>query len=268
MLTTLFKLSSFCLRAAKRSFREISRLGSALQALHDGFWLGVLTCEEHLRLTEQQYSGQTRWNDDAKNRSGLAPEEELPVRRYIPPGGRVLVAGAGGGREVLALSRMGHAVSGFDCNESLVAYANRFLESEGCSVHLSVAPANHFPPCAEPVDAVVVGWGVYIHIPTREERLSFLRELRGHLKPRGIMILGFCGRDPNSFFYRTVARLANLLRRTIGRERLRIGVKLEPTLENHATTEEISDEAAQAGFQVVYVQAHNPARSILAARVP
>lgn len=265
-MTSLLRLSSFCLRATKRALRELGRLGTGLQAIHDGFWLGVLSYEQHLRLTEQLYSGRTQWSDDARNRAGLAPVEELPVRRYIPAGAHVLVAGAGGGREVLALSRMGYDVSGFDCNRALVAYGNRFLEREGCDVQMTVAPANHFPPPAEGVSAVVVGWGVYIHIPTREQRLAFLTEARDRLSPSGVMVLGFCARDPDSTFYRAIATIANTIRGVTGRERVPIGVKLEPTLEIHATPEEIAKEVTEAGFEVLYVEAHDRARSILAAR--
>jgi 2-polyprenyl-3-methyl-5-hydroxy-6-metoxy-1,4-benzoquinol methylase len=265
-LTHLLRLSSFCLRATRRVLRAVSQLGMGLQALHDGFWLGVLTDEEHLRLTEQLYAGRTQWTHDGQNRSGLAPVEELSVRRYVPAGARILVAGAGGGREVLALSRMGYDVSGFDCNRALVDYGNRFLEREGCDVRMTIAPANHFPPPAGEVDAVIVGWGVYIHIPTRGLRLAFLTEARDCLGPHGVVVLGFCARDPQSAFYRTVAAIANTIRGVMGRERVPIGVKLEPTLETHATPQEIAKEATESGFEVLYVEAHDRSRAILVAR--
>ena len=40
---------------------------------------------------------------------------------------RLLVAGAGGGREVLALYKSGYEVDGFECHPELVALANTML---------------------------------------------------------------------------------------------------------------------------------------------
>lgn len=53
---------------------------------------------------------------------GLAPFEERAISQHFPtPPGTILVGGAGGGREALALARQGYEVVAFDPVRSLIA---------------------------------------------------------------------------------------------------------------------------------------------------
>src|SRR5262245_21605165 len=96
------------------------------------------------------------------NRKGLWAWEQEMLERYFPAGARVLVASAGGGREMLALHRLGYEPDGFECNDRLRTFANDFLCGEGLLVTIHPASRDSCPAGLGLYDAAVVGWGAYM----------------------------------------------------------------------------------------------------------
>jgi len=105
-------------------------------------------------------------------------KKELP-----PPPGRILVGGAGYGREVLGLLAMGYAV---DASEPGVAMAARVAEIKGvglvsatsyrdlCDAVLDGAANDAAVFASQSYDAVLLGAGSLNHILTQEERLRIM----------------------------------------------------------------------------------------------
>jgi len=237
-----------------------------VEAVHGGVWLGLLSRQQLDRVNHAFYSGPTPYADDAFNRRGLTPREEVPVVRHLADARSVLVLGAGGGREVLALSGMGHRVDGFECNDVLVDYGNAFLTREGSAARIRRVPPDECPRPDTPWDGALVGWGVYIHMIPRARRIEFLEALRRAVVPGGPVVLGFCARREGAFYFRAVAAIANPLRRLRRRPPVELGDKLEPTYEHHFTEAEIIAELESAGFgSVEYVDVVEPGQALIVA---
>ena len=83
-----------------------------LRAVHSGFWLGVLTGKTFRCISEKFYSAKTQFINNERNLKGLSEQEQKQINKYFEKSDKILVAGAAGGREVLALSKKGFDVSG------------------------------------------------------------------------------------------------------------------------------------------------------------
>jgi hypothetical protein len=180
------RLTAWAARAVRlthlvdRAYRRFDRLRSALVVsfASDRFF------DEYNSLA---YSSTENYQPDSEAfRSGLFDWEEDAVRRYFPaPPARVLVGGAGGGREPFALADKGYTVVAFDPAEPLVrgmaaarsdarlrAYCGSYSEMPilrgvgGEALDLRYEP--HF-------DAAIVGWSSFSHLRSDGERVEALR---------------------------------------------------------------------------------------------
>ena len=91
-------------RRADGWFNRLVRLASAV---HEGFWLGCLSAEDLNAVTAGHYEQSREYSSPEHNQRGLFDWEAAALNRYFQPGSRILVAAAGGGREILALRRAG-----------------------------------------------------------------------------------------------------------------------------------------------------------------
>jgi hypothetical protein len=123
-------------------------------------------------------------------RSDWFPWEGRAVDSYFPaPPGRVLVGGAGGGREALQLVSRGYEVVAFDPARALVieltsaeteagrltAYVGSYetlprLQSVGDEIDVTLDALDRF-------DAAICGWGSLAHVRTDVDRVSALRRI-------------------------------------------------------------------------------------------
>jgi len=130
---------------------------------------------------------------------GLFRWEAKAVASFFPrPPARVLVGGAGAGREPLALAQMGYSVVAFEAAPALAArmasnamampgvepYQGRYEELpqlRAAAPGLSSANLEEMPQ----FDAGMLGWGSFSHIRTQELRIAtlaaFARVVRGPL---------------------------------------------------------------------------------------
>jgi hypothetical protein len=143
------------------------------------------------RFNDIAYGGTRSYRPDTSSfRAYLFPWEEETVRRFFPePPAHVLVGGAGGGREALALLDLGYHVTAFEPSPQLAeALASRARDIEGLTVyraryeelpHLRGASGeeNVDVRSLAPIDAVIAGWGSFSHLRTRELRVSVLESL-------------------------------------------------------------------------------------------
>ena len=232
-----------------------------------GFWLGSLT-RETLHAIDEEYYTRTKGDSDPHNldsdpqnkidyhseeynRRGLWEWEENAINTYFAGCERVLVLAAGGGREILALQRLGYAVDGFESHPALVGVANGLLQAEGYEQKVKWLPRDKPPSTATTYDGIVIGWGAYMLIQGRKNRIALLQQLRSQTQANCPLLL--------SFFYRTrtpsrviiAALVANTIRRVLRRELVEEGDWLAPEYVHYFTEDEITSEVSQAGFRIV-----------------
>ncbi|MFI6265905.1 class I SAM-dependent methyltransferase [Micromonospora sp. NPDC051006] len=119
----------------------------------------------------------------------LAGEARL-VDTLVPPGSRILDAGAGTGRVGAALAARGHTVVGVDADPALVEAARadhpgpRWLVGDLAELDLSAHGE------AEPFDAAVLAGNVLAFVAAGTEP-EVLRRIAAHLRPDGVLAVGF-----------------------------------------------------------------------------
>jgi hypothetical protein len=239
-------------RAYKVSQRVFGKLQVGLEALHTGFWLGVLDKPLLDAAGEQYYDDRPLYQDSEYNRRGLFDWERQMVERYFPPTGGLLVTSAGGGREVLALHLRGYTLDAAECNAGFVSFANEFLSAEQVPCEVQLVSPDEPPAGANRYDAVVVGWGAYMLIQGRERRIDFLRKLRTRLNAGSPLLLSFFTRDADTPYFRMIHGLANALRTLARREPVDLGDSLTPNYVHYFCESEVAAELQAAGFELLY----------------
>ena len=241
-------------------------------AVVDGCFLGVLDRDDLVLLDRAYYAiareavGATKlgYTDTEHITSGLATWEAAAIEAHFPAGGRVIVTGAGAGRELVGLLERGFEPLGFEPNEQLAAAGVALLAASGHGECLRVSRRDEFPRAAPAADAVIVGWGSYGLIPGRRRRIAFLRGARERLSPNAPLLVSFFERPPTRYFA-VVHRIAGPLRRLRRTEPTELGDALMPNYAHYFSRDEIESELAEGGFRLTHIvskpYAHAIARS-------
>jgi hypothetical protein len=141
----------------------------------------------------------------AQLREGLLEWEQEFVKRFLPaPPARILVGGAGSGREPLALAQLGYSVVAFEPIESLAREMAAITVSKNPGqVEAALGSYADMPVLrgltAEQIDlrsqapfaAGVIGWGSFSHLATDAERTHALRQFAA--VTRGPILVSFFG---------------------------------------------------------------------------
>jgi len=243
-------------RRARRSRDRLARISGAV---FDGLWLGLLSRPQMHELDARFYDeriervdGQAfRYDDDAYNSRGLSDWEEGAVSDHFPAGARVVVTGAGGGREVLALLERGYDVVGYEPHRGLAAAGADFLSRRGHPGRLRTCERDEFPGEVERCSGLVVGWGSYMLIAGRAQRIAFLRAARRRLSQDDPILLSFFAYRQRPRHFAVVAAVANAVRRLRREERVEVGDALAGNFLHCFTRSEIEAELAEGGFRLV-----------------
>ncbi|WP_422739826.1 class I SAM-dependent methyltransferase [Micromonospora sp. WMMD729] len=130
-----------------------------------------------------------RFRKLAAEGADLAGEARL-VDTLVAPGSRILDAGSGTGRVGAALAQRGHTVVGVDADPVLVDAARadhpgpRWLVADLADLDLPAMGES------EPFDAAVLAGNVLAFVAVGTEP-EVLRRLSGHLRPDGVLAVGF-----------------------------------------------------------------------------
>ena len=251
--------ANWALRGYVRSSRARNQLVERLDAALEGFWLGLLDPEVlgsldeafYQQFAEQVGDGRATYGEDEHNLRGLFGWEVAALEAHFPPAGRVIVTGAGGGREVVALRNRGLDAIGYEPNAELVAAGRDLLSREGLPQALHPMGRDAFPADAPSCEAVIVGWASYMHVVGRARRVSFLRAARTRLPGGAPILLSFFLREPDSWRFDAVARVAGAVGRLRGREPVELGDRLEGHYRHHFVEEEVRRELEDGGFRMV-----------------
>ncbi|MDX6401099.1 MAG: hypothetical protein QOF27_1705 [Gaiellaceae bacterium] len=154
-----------------RTYRRFDRLRSEVVA--------SLASDDALdRFNELAYGRTPRYQPESGAfQSYLFPFEEGVIDEFFPtPPGRVLLGGAGGGREAFALAERGYEVVAFEPAQNLVdqlagAIGDMAIEVRSGSYE---DVERLFPD--DTFDAAIFGWGSFSHLRSEAARLDALRQ--------------------------------------------------------------------------------------------
>ncbi len=135
-----------------------------------------------LKKTKEDYN--LIADDFSRTRSVIWPETEVLFNEYLIPGEKVLDLGCGNGRYFTLFKEKRIDYFGIDFSEKLIEIAkNKYPEGNfqtGDALHL---------PFTEKFFDKVYSIAILHHIPSKEYRLQFLKEIKRILKPGGTLIL-------------------------------------------------------------------------------
>lgn len=231
--------------------RVLAAALKAIRVAHEGVWLGIMDRDALDRATALYYRRRPGYRDPRYNESGLHGWEERVLDRHFGDCSSVLVGAAGGGREVVALCGRGLRVAAFERSPELVEFCRGLLESAGLAAEVVLSPPGEAPAGDEIFDGVIVGWGAYMHIPGRDARVRFLRQLRNRIRTGGPILLSFFARKKDSRRDVWIQRIARTIRRLrLSREPVEVGDSVSGSFDHYFTREEVAAELAAAGFRL------------------
>lgn len=222
------------------------------QSVFTGLWLGLLDRKALHKYDQFYYDKINTYQNDIYNLSGLFEWEKTCLDKYFNNVKKILLIGAGGGREVIALHNLEYEVEAYECNPRLVECANELLSRRNVPVRVSINDRDASPQTAEFVDGIICGWAMYMLIQSRKSRVAFLKGLRNQCKTGAPILLSFFSRTNDSFHYRFILLIGNILRCLLRRERIEIGDDLQPNFVHFFTEQEIASELNEGGFDFVY----------------
>ncbi len=185
-------------------------------------------------------------------RAGSTRGKRACCERYFAGVTTVLLASAGAGRELVALSSRGLRVSAFECSQALVEEGQQRLARLGVAAPLVLSAPDEVPVLGT-FDAAIVGWGAYTHIVGSPARVAFLRGLRAQVVAGGPILVSFRARREDSRRGRLIAAFGTALRRLRGRpEPVEIGDTLRGQFCHYVARAEVEREFRQAGLGLAF----------------
>ena len=245
------KLYKLFARLSHSCFIFLKRLTSFLDAFHSGFWLGVLGKKALDYSDEIHYASSTTYVENEYNEKGLYDRENYIVDKHFGDVKTIMLIAAGGGREVLGLSRMGFRVDGYECNPVLVEYGNKLLQKNKSESRIAHLTRNTVPSEVRQYDAVIIGWGAYSHIKGGSARIQFLKKLSPLMHRGSRLMVSFIWVKERNRRDRMIQRVSGFFGLFCRGERSEQGDKLVPNYMHYFREDEIRSEFTKAGFRVV-----------------
>lgn len=231
--------------------RTIQRLQAALSVGFVGVSLGGLTERRRYAIDRVYYDGERMYHTARYNEQGLFDWERQAIETYFDGCRSIVVASAGGGREVIALRRKGLDTVGFECHTELAVFANSLLARLGLDATVHTTARDECPALGMSFDGAILGWGGYMLIRSRARREHFLRGIRRLLSLDAPLLLSFMVR-PRSRRFALAAKVGNVCRFALRGNRVEVGDYLLPNYVHFFTRAEIEQELESAGFKLAF----------------
>jgi SAM-dependent methyltransferase len=238
--------------------RVLWKFWNTLDTYHEAFWLSVLPVRQLEGLVRSKYKHSRRYRLDATTRQGLSEWEHDLVLNHLTRPSTITMIGAGGGREVYALVKLGHNVKACEMDLGMVKYAQKFFKAENIDVSFKHLPANQVP--GEACDVFWFGWGVYTHFIGQDNRVKLLRAAKESLEPNGKIFISYWRESRNQNYIDRLERITNRIgKRTVERgESLRGGFWCK-----YYTKDQIAHEAQMAGLRVDFISHESYGHAVL-----
>jgi SAM-dependent methyltransferase len=237
-------------------FRALPRRFNRLAGFIDSFVVVILRPEELMEQARTAYNIAIRdYSNNGHIGQGLLPWEKLAVDKYARKKGSFLVLGCGGGRDAIALARMGFKVTAIDSLEEMLKAARENASREGVEIDLKPGDfANLSMPGAK-FDYCILTDIMYSSIPSSRLRVKALSKIAAVLDEGGVLITHFF------FGEKRRERLFGLRKLTArlvsGNTEYAPGDQIFSFGFAHifSADSEITDEALRAGFAVKEISA-------------
>jgi len=239
------------LRALYFSENASNRFTRFITALYRGFWRGVWDEHDINAFVVRFYEQHDWFGSPEHNLQGFFPWEAELLHDHFEGGSAIIVAAAGGGREMIALARAGWRVDGFECHPVLVQKCKEYLSQVEVSGHIVQAAPNEVPSDLPTYDGAIVGCGALGHIVGRTKRIRFLKDLKSHLTDDAPVLLSVGRRPEGSRYYNLIYQTARALRLTGRSNSPELGDDPLDLYTHRFTEAELHAELQEAGFQVV-----------------
>ncbi len=243
---------SVLLSLHRLGWRLLDAVDGIARGLWAGLWLGFLT-REHLHLIDQlSYGASKSYQGTDHNFSGLFGWEAEAIGHYFQGRRRLLLLGAGAGREVAPLLDRGFDVDAFECHEGLRKAGNAMLACHEPSGSIQAMERDRCPSLEGRYDGIIIGWGMLTLVQGRPTRLKLLRDLRSAVSDGTPVLMSFYVLGGPQRRYRIAARIGNAIRAVLGRDRLDFGDFLSPGFAHFFTHEAIEEELREAGWRLEF----------------
>jgi hypothetical protein len=234
--------------AVHRCFRFLNH---GAEILFEGICLGLQSEPVLDSISEESYGTGSEYTNDTYLDSGFQFWEQIIIDRFFTPGSRVLVAAAGGGREIIALCRAGFSADGFECSKSMVAAGRLALLKRGIGGVLNWAPPCRTPKGSIAYSGAIVGWNGYTYIVPSARRVQFLRELCTHLRQGSPIVISGAMRNARAASGTWVPAIANRVRQcTFRTPSFDSGVRFPGRPRQEFTWSQLERETQAAGISI------------------
>lgn len=238
-------------RFSHASFKFLKNLTYFLDAFFSGLWLGIMGRKSLEFSDELYYNGSKSYFNDRYNESGFFGWEKPVIEKHFKDAKNIIIIASGGGREILALSKMGFSVEGYECNPYLVKYGNSLLKKNQVKAEIKLLPRNSVPDEQKQYDGLIIGWGAYSHMEGMGIRKSFLNELKPFMHESSRLMISFLYVTQRSKRDKIVVKVSNFFRTFSRKFRTEPGDRLEPDFIHYFMEDEIKSEITEAGFRII-----------------
>ncbi len=247
------RLLSRAILWAAESHNTFKPLNNKIITFIYSFVAVILTPGEIVAYTKQFYDqdpspyGDRPWID-----KGLNDSEKAVIQKYAGQGGSFLVVGCGGGREAIALVKMGFDVTGIDSSEKMVKMAKEYAAAENVKVEIWKGDFLEMTLPEVNYDYCLLSCFMYSLIPTRARRVAFLKKISGISGGRGIAIVHFIAQfgGGRERLFQLRKALARLLKGNTSYQRGDVFYPPGHFFHKFLDEQEIIGEARDAGFTV------------------
>ncbi len=214
--------------------------------------LGILDQKALDFITLHSYEGNSGFEEYDHNFWGLWPWEIALTESYLNSARDILIAGCGGGREMIALAAAGFDVSGFDCCSELTAVCRKYLQDESFPGKVYDALPNSFPESLGKFDALIIGRGVYHHIVGRKSRIAFLKNCHQHMKQDApLLIFDFLQKRNNQTYDSALYKVSTGINKLVrNKPPVEMGDKIGNSFYHEFDESELKSELNSAGFDL------------------
>ncbi|TCO06840.1 hypothetical protein [Natronoflexus pectinivorans] len=218
-----------------------------------GMCLGLFKRDDLAKIDRILYDERKEYFNDEHNKH-LHKWEKQFVKRYFSKVKTIYITAVGGGRELYGFHKLGFKVAGCEYNSLFRKNGNEFFKRENLPLAIEPVERDDFPELNKTYDAVIIGWGSYIHVKGRDVRVNMLRKASKVLEKDGIIVVSYWPAKWMRLNSKRLEKVGNFFARIRGNETVERGDCLDPEFVKFYHSDEIKEELNDAGFDLFEYQ--------------